>query len=180
MTYEDKARILLRELGRGATLVDAIRAIDRTVAVPPDKADEIKRLRLEGKSMSAISRDTGTQIRHVEAVCSGAEPVRPLQEVIDDVIDAAACVFDTSVARVRGTSDEVAYGVANVARRAVALVLRERITPPLSYPKIARSLGRSDHTTAVNLVEKAKVDPEAVKGAEAIMARLASVDRSAA
>ena len=64
----------------------------------------------------------------------------------DEVLAAAAHFFNTTVAEVKGRGR---FAHLVLARAVVCKVLRDR---GLSYPQTARFIGKSDHTTAINLV----------------------------
>jgi hypothetical protein len=69
-------------------------------------------------------------------------------------------------------------GSIRTARRAAALVLVD--TVEASYPTTAKALGRNDHTTAMTIVDSARLDPVASEAARVIAAELTQVTEARA
>ncbi len=107
-------------------------------------------------------------LRAHEANIAMHRPVNPLtDEQVDRVLTAVAQRYSMTPAEL---TNGCRYDHAVKARRVAALILSQR---GLSTVRIGKALGR-DHSTIVNVLQKARVNPQDTQTAQELMTQLAS------
>jgi len=179
MTFDHLAAVYERARREGSTTADALRevfALRCGVKLTDKQRDDIRRRCSVGETVKQLAFDFGVTYGYALRLCRGIPrpqvTVEPPPPLAHQVVLAASKWFVLAPGDIywphrRG---RIPWGSKAVtARRAVALVLRDE---GVSFPAIARALGRTDHTTALAMVKRGLQDLEAMRAATEIAATL--------